>query len=750
MMKKIKEFLFPKLRYPLVRQYDQSDCGPAVLLSILKYFGGMDSLVHVRELCNTSSEGTSLFDIIQAAGQLGLEASGAKGNYNDLMRENLPCIAHVVLENRLQHFIVIYKINETGILAGDPARGLVKINCEDFESIWKSNIVILFKRGDNIFNRQTLNGASWILAYLKTESIWIYHSVFLGLIYTGLGLMTAFFIQRLIDEFIPAANIRKILYTGGFLFFILTIKAITGYLREHFLVILNKQLSKSINADFIRHLFRLPKKFFDSRKKGDITARIHDSIKIQHSVIRISGSSIIDIMVIFGSLASVFYFSSMLGWIILICLPVYTFLLLAHTKPIRSKQQEVMKGFARVESVYIDSLNGVDDILSFKAAESFSNTNKIIFGLFQDNIANMGFIRNRLVLLSELSGALIVISVLISGALYVGNGILLLGEMMAAYSLLSYILPAINRSVDVSISLQGAYIAMRRLMELIMVEEEQDRGEEPFSMKKSLILKKIKFSWGSDKQLFNGIDLQVPRGALVSIWGPSGAGKSTLMALIQRKYKPVSGTICLDGTPVDKISLSDYRKNVAIVPQDIKIFNGTIAENILLGRPINSFDELMKMMERYGFTSFMSRFGNGIYSLIGEENRQLSGGEKQMLGLARALFTNPSILIIDEGLSALDLDIENLVFSTISAYAKEHAVLINTHNIRIIQRTDLLYVLNEGKIVQKGSPLALLRKPGHFRTVFSSNVLSFDTEDTQDNTGVKDYRPSGSRSVSIS
>ena len=282
MMKKVVEILFPKLRYPLVRQYEQSDCGPAVLLSILKHFGGMDSLVHVRELCNTSSEGTSLFDIIQAAGQLGLEASGAKGNYNDLMRENIPCIAHVVLGNRLQHFIVIYKINETGILAGDPARGLVKIKREDFESIWKSNIVILFKRGNNIINRQTLNGASWILTYLKTESIWIYHSVFLGLIYTGLGLMTAFFIQRLIDEFIPAANIQKILYTGGFLFFILAIKAITGYLREHFLVILNKRLSKSINADFIRHLFRLPKKFFDSRKKGDITARIHDSIKIQH------------------------------------------------------------------------------------------------------------------------------------------------------------------------------------------------------------------------------------------------------------------------------------------------------------------------------------------------------------------------------------------------------------------------------------------------------------------------------------
>jgi ABC-type multidrug transport system fused ATPase/permease subunit len=194
------------------------------------------------------------------------------------------------------------------------------------------------------------------------------------------------------------------------------------------------------------------------------------------------------------------------------------------------------------------------------------------------------------------------------------------------------------------------------------------------------------------------------------------------MALIQRIYEPQSGSILIDNIPAYNINLNDYRKNIAIVPQDIKIFNGTIAENILLGRPINSFDELILILKRYGFMKFLNRFGNGIYSLIGEENRQLSGGETQLLGLARALFNNPAILMIDEGLNALDLEVENLVLSILSAYAEEHAVLISTHNLRIMQRTNYLYVLDKGKIIQKGRPSSLLKKSGFYRSVYGNSL----------------------------
>ncbi len=705
-------------RYPVVRQYEKTDCGPAALLTVLKYHGGNDHLVHIREMCRTTIDGTTMLDMVVAAENLGFKAQGARGDYESLMREKLPCIAHVIVDNRLQHFMVVYKIDKNSVTLGDPANGLVILTRDKFETIWKSKIVLLLNPGSKIYFREPQGRISWLWSYIRGERVWIYQALFLGTVYTLLGLLTAFFIQRLIDDFIPQHSLTKIGYTGGFLLILLVLKASAGYLREKFLVIVNKRLSLTINADFLEHLFKLPKKFFDSRKKGDVTARIHDIIKIQQAILRLISWSFIDLLVIIGSLLSMFYFSSLLGWVVLVFFPLYFFVLIIHSKSIKKQQNDVMKGFARVESVYIDSLEGMDDILSFNASDSFSKSNKLIFRHFQDNIEMLGYTRTRLSFIAEMSGSMITIAILILGALSISRGDMHVGEMIACFSLLSYLLPAVNRSIDVNISLQGALVALRRLMELRLIEEEKNTGKKAFIMNELLTVKKVKFSWAANKKLLRGVDIQIPKGKLISLWGPSGAGKSTLVQLIQRKYEPEGGTVTLDGIPVHKIRLQEYRQNIAIVPQEIKIFNGTLGENILLGRPVSSLEELTRLMEGYLFTQFFNRFENGLHTYIGEDIRQLSGGEKQMLGLARALYDFPRVLIIDEGLNSVDMEIENLIFSILSEYVRCHAVLLCTHNLRILMKTEFLYVIKDGKIIQKGSPDMLLRKSGYFNSVF--------------------------------
>jgi ABC-type bacteriocin/lantibiotic exporter with double-glycine peptidase domain len=724
MLIKLKNIIHSK--YPVVRQYEKTDCGPAALLAVLKYHGGNDHLVHVRELCRTTMEGTTMLDMVFAAEKLGFKAQGARGDYESLVKEKLPCIAHVIVDNRLQHFMVVYKMYKNKITLGDPAKGLVVLTRDEFETIWKSKIVLLLKPGSKLYHRAPQSRIIWLRSYIKEESVWIYQALFLGTVYTSLGLLTAFFIQRLIDDFIPKHNLMKIGYTGGFLLILLILKASAGYLRQKFLVIVNKRLSLAINADFVEHLFKLPKKFFGSRKKGDVTARIHDIIKIQQAILHLLSWSFIDLLIIIGSLLSMFYFSSLLGWIVLGFFPLYFSVLIIHTKSLKRQQNDVMKGFARVESVYIESLEGIDDILSFNASESFSKSNKLIFRLFQDNIEVLGFTRTRLSFIAEISGSMITIAVLILGALSISGGAMQVGEMIACYSLLSYLIPAFNRSIDVNISLQGALVALRRLMELRLIEEEKDTGKQSFIMNDLLNVKRAKFSWAANKKLLRGVDIQIPKGKLISLWGPSGAGKSTLVQLIQRKYEPEGGTITLDGLPVHKIKLQEYRQNIAIVPQEIKVFNGTLGENILLGRPISSHEELTRLMDRFSFTDFFNRFEKGLHTHIGEDIRQLSGGEKQMLGLARALYDFPRILIIDEGLNSIDMEIENLIFSILSEYVRCHAVLICTHNLRILRKTEFLYVIKDGDIIQRGSPDMLLRECGYFHSVFRAHKRKQD------------------------
>ena len=718
-----------KKKYPLVRQYDQADCGPACLLSVLKYYGGNDNLVHVRELCQTTSDGTSMLDLVFAAKDLGMKAEGGRGNYQALMNEKLPCIAHVTMDNGRTHFVIIYKISESNLLLGDPGRGLYKLKREDFERIWNSNAVILISPGRLLYNKKQIHWTQWIYSFIKQESLWINQSVFLGIIYTILGLVTAVLIQRLIDEFIPSKNIKNIRYFGVLLCLVFLFKASVGYLRERFLVILNKRLSKSINGEFLRHLFKLPKHFFDTRKKGDITARIHDIIRIQQAVIRISGSLIIDILIVVGAVLMIFYFSLLIGWMMLIFLPPYIIILLFHSRPFKKLQNDVMTEFARVESIYIDSLDGMDDILNFNVSESFSNSNKLIYGIFQDKIELLGFKRIRLTFLVETCGGLITVALLILGAIAISLDQMKLGEMIACYSLMSFIIPAVNRSIEANISIQGAFIAIRRLRDLLLVEKENDSGNKPFEMKRSLKIEKAQFSWSADKQLFQNLEMQIPKGKLISLWGPSGVGKTTLVHMINRKYRTESGKILLDDIPADEIKLGEYRKNIAIVPQQVKLFNGTIGENIVLGRPTSSLEEQKDLIHRYGFSNFFSRFDYGLFTRVGEDGRILSGGEKQMIGLARALFDRPEILIVDEGLTALDREIEKLIFSILLQYSKSHSVLINTHNIRIIMQTDYLYVLKNGFIIQHGHPDQLLKKDGFFRSVFSDNYLYKEKED---------------------
>ena len=708
----------PWRKHPIIRQYDQFDCGPAALLSILKYYGGNASLVYMRGLCQADGKGSSMLDLINAAKTLGFDACGATGVYEDLMKENMPCIAHVISKPGLNHFIVIYKINSKELTVGDPGKGRYKIKREEFIEIWRQKAVVLLKPEAELYNYTPPSWLDWIIGYLKTYESWVYQTLFLGMIYTTLGLLTAVFVHWLIDRFIPERDFNKIIYTGLFLLFLLLIRTFVGYFRQRFLIVLNKKINIHINSDFLRHIFRIPRTFFDTRKTGDITARINDSMKIQQAVLVITNTTFIDGLIITGSFILMFYLSSVLAWISLVVVPIYGLILVSKTKKIKSEQNEVMKGRANVESSYIDSLRGIDEILGFYVAKAFTRFNKELFRYFQARIEKLGYTQAQLFLTAELSGSIITMSLLSYGAILVIRDKLLLGQMMAAYSLLTNILPAIARFVEANIALQGANIAAQRLRDILLVQQEMNSGTLPFRMKNRLSVLNGVFSWPRSKDLFRGLSLSLEKGKLVSLWGRSGTGKSTLVQILQRKYYLSEGQILVDEIPAELFNLEGYRKAIAVVPQEIKLFNKTIIENITVGRKLKSIDDIMHRISCFGLESFVSMFDQGLYTLLGEDNRKLSGGEMQLLALIRALIDHPEVLIIDEGFSAMDVEIENLIFNTLKEYVKDHAVMIITHNLRTISLTDFVYILANGSIAESGKPEHLLQdESSHFRSL---------------------------------
>ncbi len=709
------DFIIPGFKYKLVRQPGRKDCGPASLLSILKYFGGNASLPYMRKISNTESSGSTMLDLIEAGKKAGLVMTGASGEYEDLCKEQMPCIAHVVVDKTLNHFLVVYKIRHNKIYLADPAKGKYWLSKNKFLMMWKSKAVILIKPGENVLTQKVPSWFDWLYSYLKDQNAWIYQILFLGAVYTFIGLITAVFIQLLIDNFIPNNEYTKIMYTSIFLIVIFLIRAGAGFFRQRFMVILNRKINININSDFLGHLFNLPKKFFSTNKTGDITARLNDAMRIQRAVIQITGTTIIDIFLVMGSVALMFYFSSAIAVISIIFLSGYLMFLLFSTKKLKEQQRDVLKGYASVESAYIDSLKGIDEIISFGSGNSYSKLNQHIFRNYQEKIKTLGFTQAGLSFTAEILNSILVIGLLTVGAVWVVDGSLMIGEMMASYSLLANIVPAVNRFVNANIIMQETSIASSRLMDILQIETDRSNGTEMFKMKNNISIEDGGFSWNRRGALFKDINLLFRKGEITSLCGPSGSGKSTIAQILQRKYELQKGRLLIDGGCVTDIDLYHFRKSVAVVPQIIKIFNGTILDNILVGREIKDLRIVTDRISELELNDFYEKYEHGIMTLLGEEGIELSGGEKQILSLTRALLDNPEILIIDEGLSGLDIDLEKLIIKILKNFSRFHAVVLITHQIYSILQSDYVYVLYDGGISEEGKPGDLMNQDGYLK-----------------------------------
>ncbi|MCH8255245.1 MAG: hypothetical protein IID06_07840, partial [Gemmatimonadetes bacterium] len=422
-------------RYPVVRQYDRTDCGPAALLSVLKFWGGDASLVAVRELAFTDTNGTTLLALLRAAERLGFRASGASGDYDELGTVALPCVAHVVMDGILPHYVVVYRVGAKGVLLGDPARGIVRMRRSDFLAIWVTRSVLLLSPTKELHHSPAPHWVRWIVSYFRRQGAWVAQSVFLGVAYTVLGLLTAVFVQLLIDRFIPERRASAVVATGIFLLGVQVLRAGVGYIRRRVLLELNRRVSTAVAADSVGHLFKLPTRFFESRRTGDITARLNDSVRIQAAVLGIVGSTVVDVLVVVGSMTFLFVLTPELGWIALATVPLYVTMLSLVTRRIQSEQHEAMQSYAQVEASYIDGLTSIEAIRSFNSGGVFAALIGKLYGRFQERVARLGKTQARVGLYAELAGGLLVMTALTAGAMLVIGGSITLGQMMAAYSL---------------------------------------------------------------------------------------------------------------------------------------------------------------------------------------------------------------------------------------------------------------------------------------------------------------------------
>lgn len=712
-----------KIKKTFVLQHDQSDCGVACLLSLINFHGGQNSLEKLRELSGTSKQGTTLLGLYQAANQLGFTAQGNEGDMETLKHYPEPLILHVTLEERLQHYLVSYGYQNDTFIIGDPAKGISMCSPEELEKIWKTKTCLTLTPNKKFKLKENLHKdkRQWFLSLLKEDFRLINFSVLLGAGIAILGMAMAIFSQKLIDEILPSKDFNK-LVTGIILVSVLLlVKIVFIALRDYFLIRQTKDFNNRIIDSFYSSLLNLPKPFFDTRKIGELVSRLNDTERVQRVIKTIVGNVIINILITLTSLIFLFYYSWQTGLIAFASIPLYFVLVHGFNQRIINAQKNVMQGYAYSESNYISSIQGVASIKNSNGQELFKKINQIIYGNYQEKAFDLGKINVRLSLFSAIFSVLFLMAILTYTSIEVYSDNLLLGELMAILGISGSLLPSMASLALIAIPINEAKVAFNRMYEFASLDKE-DIGSIHLASFEKMTIKDLSFRFPGRSQLLKSINISISKNECVAIVGESGCGKSTLAQILQKFYPIENGAIIINNHfELKDISTLDWRTLIGIVPQEITIFSGNVVDNILLGRKEN-FDNLKRFCEDYGFDNFINELPQGYATILGEEGINLSGGQKQIIGLMRALYRKPQLLILDEPTSAMDRTKEKFVLELLKKLKSKLTVILISHRIHYLPKiANQIYVI-ENKIISNFGTHHKLMKSQNFYSNFWSEL----------------------------
>jgi ATP-binding cassette subfamily B protein len=711
-----------------ILQLDQSDCGVACLLSIIKLYNGNQSIEKLRELSGTTKQGTTMLGLYQVAIQLGFTAEGCEADMQTLIDHKQPVILHVLTENQLQHYIVCYEYDEAkGFLIGDPGKGIHYLSILELEKIWISKTCLTLEPNEKFITEKTEKNAQqkWFLSILKEDYKLIWISILLGVFIAGLGMSMALFSQKLIDDILPSHNIKKLISGISLLTILLLAKIGITILRQYFLLQQSKDFNNRINNSFFDSLLYLPKPFFDTRKTGELIARLNDAQRVQGVIKMLSSTLVIDVLVSIISLIFLFSYSWELGLISTLSLPVYFYIIYRNNKKIIKAQTEIMQTDAINESNYITSIQGISTIKNDNKQDVFKNLNKYIFANYQEKIFNLGKINISLSWQSGLASVIFLIGILNYTSIQVFDKQIKIGELMAILGIVGSLLPSIANLALISIPINEAKIAFNRMYEFASIEKEKEDGLE-ISEINSISIQNLSFRFAGRSELFHNVNIEIQKGKFTAIVGESGSGKSTIGQILQRFYNFENGNIILNNQyKLQEIELKNYRNLLAVIPQEITIFNGNIIDNILLG-VIDSPENISKFITEYHFEPFLNSLPQGLATIVGEEGINLSGGQKQIIALARALYKRPQFLILDEATSAMDRNTENFTMKLFEKIKPNCAILFISHRINILKNiADSVYVLENKTTSHSGNHQELMISDNFYSEYWKENNFSF-------------------------
>lgn len=706
----------------LIKQRDITDCGAACLASVSAFYKLKMPVARIRQLASTDQKGTNVLGLIEAANKLGFEAKGVKGTVDSLAKIPLPAIAHVVVKKQLQHYVVVYKVNDKYIELMDPGDGKMhRKSTGEFTSEWTGVLVLLlpdegFKQGN-----EKVDTGSRFWNLIKPHKSIVFQALFGALIYTILGLSTSIFVQKITDHVLVEGNRNLLNLMSLIMLGILALQLLIGTAKTIFTIRTGQQIDARLILGYYKHLLKLPQTFFDTMRVGEIISRVNDAVKIRAFINDVSVNLVVNGFIVIFSFVLMFTYYWKLALIMLAVIPLYLLVYWISNKLNKKIQRKLMEESADLESQLVEGLNNVATIKRFDLERFTNEKTELHFIRLLRTIYKSGINSVFSGTATEIIARMLTIVLLWIGAGYVLDGEITPGELFSFYTLIGYFTGPATSLIGANKAIQDAIIASDRLFEIMDLEIEQNSSS--IYLTKELIgdirFEQVAFRYGSRVNVFENLNLNIKAGSFTAIIGESGSGKSTLMALLQNIYPIQSGNIFIGINSLKYLNNASLRNLLSVVPQKIDLFAGNVIENIAIGDYSPNMQHIISICTQLGILDFIEALPEGFQTYLGENGASLSGGQKQRIAIARALYRDPEILILDEATSSLDAASEQYVQRTIDLLRKQNkTIIIIAHRLTTIKKADKIIVLDKGEVVEEGTHSEMIVADKHYTNLW--------------------------------
>ena len=669
-------------KYPYISQVDQRDCGVAALAMILKHYGSSYSLAYLRELAQTSREGTSALGLVEASKQLGLETQAIRADLDLFRQENLsyPFIVHVVKDGGLQHYYTVFGQTKGQLIIGDPdpSKKIIKMPLEEFEKEW-TGVALFFVPGKTYIKyKEEVPGLLSFLPILFRRKGLITVIVLLSFLVTLVNIIGSYYLQSIIDRLIPQEDYSLLTMISFGLCIAYLAQQVFTFFKDYLLHRLGNYLSISVILPYIKHVLSLPISFFSSRRTGEITSRFGDANTIIDALASTILSIFLDVTIVITLAVALILQNRSLFLMTLTVVPLYILIILAFYKLFEKENYQMMEANSQVNTAVIDDLRGIETLKSLRVEERRYQEIEVKFHDYLKK--SLSKAKWQLTQDGLKTGIQLVFNVIILwyGAQLVMEGQLSAGQLITYNMLLNYFTTPLINIINLQSKIQQAKVANNRLQEVYVVNKEE-RGQLKDLSFKELDLKGVSHRFSYQQETLHNIDLTINKGEKIALMGQSGSGKTTLAKILSGYYAKSSGHVSLDKA---SISHAELRQLVTYVPQQTYVFTGTILENLLLGLEGEVDEQLiLKVCEQADILADIQKMPLGFQTQVSEDGG-LSGGQKQRLAIARALLSKQPILIFDEATSGLDRETESRVMANLAKLKRTMIFIAHRSSVR--------------------------------------------------------------------